>query len=165
MLEEKEDGWFVVNVKDAKWLESEAFGKVAHFQMQGSFPDLGINLFVVQPGQPLCRYHRENAQEGFLVLSGECKLLVNEEERDLRTWDFVHCPPGVTHVLIGAGSTPAAVLAIGHRKGEDHQLFYPASELARTHGAEVPEPTDTPAKAYADLKPRAEGEPAAWPLD
>ena len=41
-------------------------------------------------------HHRENAQEGFLVLSGECLLIVEEEERRLRAWDFFHCPGG-TH--------------------------------------------------------------------
>lgn len=159
----QEDGWFVVNVKDAHWRESKGFGMGANFEMQGRFPDVGINLRVLSPGKPLCRYHRENAQEDFLVLSGECKLLVNEQEKQLRAWDFVHCPPGVTHVLVGAGDGPCVVIAIGHRKGAAHKLFYPASELAGRYGAESPEPTDQPQVAYSDIEPPVSLDDVEWP--
>jgi uncharacterized cupin superfamily protein len=132
--------------------------------MQGPFRDVGINLRVLSPGKPLCRYHRENAQEDFLVLSGSCTLLVNGEERSLRAWDFVHCPPGVTHVLVGAGEGPCIVICIGHRKGDAHELFYPASDLARSYGAEAPEPTDKPAVAYSDVEPPVSLDDVDWPL-
>ena len=45
---------------------------------------MGINLAVLEPGQPNCMYHGEDEQEDFLVLSGECLLLVEGEERRLR---------------------------------------------------------------------------------
>lgn len=164
MIEER-GGWFVVNVKDAKWRSSDAFGTGANFEMEGPFPDVGVNLRVLTPGKPNCRYHRENAQEDFLVLSGHCKLLVNDVEKELGPWDFVHCPSGVSHVFIGAGDGPCVFLAIGHRRGEDHRYWYPESEVARRHGAEVPQPTDQIPLAYADVSPSVQLDQPEWPLD
>jgi uncharacterized cupin superfamily protein len=50
------------------------------------FVDLGLTLQVLQPGQPSGLYHAETNQEGFLVLAGECLLLVEGEERPLQAW-------------------------------------------------------------------------------
>ena len=161
MLEEK-GGWHVVNVRDAGWYGSEAFGKVCSFEKEGQkFPDTGVHLFLLEPGKSNCRYHRESVQEDFLVLSGTCKLLVNGEERQLEAWDYFHCPAGVSHVLVGDGDAPCAVLAIGRRG--DVELFYPESELARKYNAEAPEPTPEPRVAYSDVKPRAPVDPPPWP--
>jgi uncharacterized cupin superfamily protein len=162
MLEEK-SGWFVVNVRDGRWFGHDAFGKRCLFEKEQRFPQTGVNLAVIEPGKPACRYHREGAQEDFLVLSGECLLLVNGEERHLKAWDFVHCPPGVSHVFIGAGDGPCAVLMIGHRP-QEHELFYPESELARKYGAESPEPTADPRVAYGDVGPRKEIDAPEWPV-
>ena len=69
MLEER-GGGYVVNVKDARWYESESFGKVATFEKASErFPHTGVHLFVLEPGKPNCRYHREDAQADFLVRS------------------------------------------------------------------------------------------------
>jgi uncharacterized cupin superfamily protein len=162
MIKEK-GGWFVRNIADATWMGTPAFGKACTFENPDEpFPEVGIHMFVLEPGKPNCRYHRETAQENFLVLSGECVLLINDEEKPLRPWDFVHCPPNVSHVLVGAGTGPCAVLAIG-RRGKDVKLFYPRNERARAHGAEAPEPTDDPRVAYSDVAPRAPTEPG-WPV-
>jgi len=161
MLEER-GGWFVVNVQDAQWKSNAAFGRRATFEAQGRFPQTGIRLAVLEPGKPNCRYHRENAQEDFLVLSGECLLLVNGEERRLRAWDFVHCPPGVTHVFVGAGEGPATVLMIGHRP-QNEELCYPASELAGRYNAEAPETTPDPDVAYSDVPAWTDTDPPNWP--
>lgn len=162
MLEQK-DGWLVVNVRDARWYASEAFGKVCSFEDPNKpFPQTGVRLFLLEPGKPNCRYHRESAQEDLLVLSGRCRLLVNGEERLLEPWDYVHFPPGVSHVVVGEGDGPCAVLMIGHRP-DSHELFYPESELARGYGAEAPEPTENPRVAYSDVAPRTETEPPEWP--
>jgi uncharacterized cupin superfamily protein len=163
MLEE-EGGWYVVNVKDARWVGHPDFGRRCLFETQKPFPHTGINLAVLEPGKPNCRYHRENAQEDFLVLSGECLLLVNGEEKPLRAWDYVHCPPGVSHVFVGSGDGPCVVLMIGHRP-EKHELFYPHDEVARRHGAQSPEPTPDPRVAYGDISPRQEIDAPEWPVD
>ena len=162
---EEQGGWFVVNVKDANWRSSDAFGMGANFETDGPFPDVGINLRVLSPGKPSCRYHRENTQEDFLVLSGRCKLLVNDEEKDLGPWDFVHCPPGVSHVFVGAGEGPCVVLMIGHRRGDAQRYWYPESEVARRHGAQVPQPTDQIPVAYSDVTPSVPLDRPEWPLD
>ena len=164
MIEER-DGWFVKNVKDATWMHTEAFGKACGFGTEDPFPQIGINIFLLEPGKPNCRYHREEAQEDFLVLAGRCKLLVNGEERRLETWDLVHCPAGVSHVFVGVDDGPCALLAIGHRPGRGkEQLFYPASELARRYNAETPEPTADPKVAYSDIKQRVRIDPPKWPI-
>lgn len=159
---EEQDGWYVVNVKDAKWAASEAFGDRCSLETEGQFPQTGVRLAVMGPGQPNCRYHRENAQEDFLVLSGRCRLLVNEQERALKAWDFVHCPPGVSHVFVGDGDGPCVLLMIGHRPA-DHELYYPASELARQHGAETAEPTADPRIAYRDVTRSEPIDAPEWP--
>ena len=80
------EGWFVVNVRDAEWATHDVFGAGCVFENRESarFSELGINIGVVQPGQPLCLYHAENGQEDFLVLGGSCRLIVNGEERPLK---------------------------------------------------------------------------------
>jgi uncharacterized cupin superfamily protein len=143
----KGEGWFVVNAKDARWLEHKAFGSGTSFEGEPNFPQLGINISVVEPGQPLCLYHRESAQEDFLILFGEAVLLVEGEERSLQAWDFVHSPPGTDHVIVGAGERPCAILAVGRRP--DEELFYPASELAGRYGASAEQDTPDPKQAYA----------------
>ena len=143
----KGEGWFVVNAKEARWFEHETFGSGTTFEGEPSFEQLGINIGVLEPGQPACLYHRENAQEDFLVLFGECVLLIEGEERALKAWDFVHCPPWTDHVLVGAGSGPCAILAVGARGNEE--IVYPVSDLARRHGAGAEQETPDPKEAYA----------------
>jgi uncharacterized cupin superfamily protein len=142
------EGWYVVNAKQARWLEHKAFGSGTTFEGEPEFKQIGINISVLDPGQPLCLYHRENAQEDFLVLFGEAVLLVEGEERPLKAWDFFHSPPGTDHVIVGAGEGQSAILAVGGR-GPDEQLFYPASDVARRHGASAEQDTPDPKVAYA----------------
>jgi uncharacterized cupin superfamily protein len=141
--------WFVVNVADAPGLRHEVAGTYIRFEPPDSrFPQIGINIHVLNPGEPNGRYHREDAQEDFLVLSGECLLIVNDEERRLRAWDFVHCPPGTDHIFVGAGDGPCAILMIGARG--DYDIHYPVNARAAAYDASVGEATDVPAEAYAD---------------
>jgi uncharacterized cupin superfamily protein len=147
------EGWFVLNAREARWLTGD-FGAYTRFEGEARFPSIGVNIGVLEPGQPACFYHAEDEQEDFLVLSGEAVLLIEGEERRLKAWDFVHCPPWAEHVFVGAGSGPCAILALGTRLG--HDVVYPASELAQRHGAGVPIETRDPAQAYAQVKPDAE---------
>jgi uncharacterized cupin superfamily protein len=141
-------GWFVLNAREARWRTGD-FGVYTRFEGEERFPHLGINIGVLQPGQPACYYHAENDQEDFLVLSGECLLLIEGQERRLQAWDFVHCPPWTEHVFVGAGSGPCAVLAVGARSGD--QTVYPVSELALRHRAGVSKKTRDPSVAYAEI--------------
>jgi uncharacterized cupin superfamily protein len=155
-------GWFVVNVRDASWMTNEAFGAGCRFEgPEAVFRELGINLRVLQPGQPNCLYHGELEQEHFLVLAGECVLLVEGEERPLRAWDFVHCPAYTEHVFVGAGDTPCVILMTGTRS-EDEVLRYPVSEVARRYGASVEEETPSAEEAYATFPKPAPGRPDSW---
>ena len=111
------------------------------------FAQLGIILHVLQPGQPSGLYHAESKQEDFLVLAGECLLLVEGEERLLRAWDFVHCPPGTAHAFVGAGDGPCVIFMTGARTREKDTV-YPRSDVARRHGAGVETETHSPSEAY-----------------
>jgi uncharacterized cupin superfamily protein len=156
------DGWFVVNVRDTAWLTSKTFGSACVFESREfPFTQVGINISVLEPGEPNCLYHSESLQEAFLVLSGECRLLVEGEERLLRQWDFFHCPPGVEHVFVGAGEEPCAILMTGARS-EDEELLYPVSELAARYGASAEEETPDPATAYARFERPQPGRPPYW---
>jgi uncharacterized cupin superfamily protein len=147
------EGWFVVNARDAKWMDGD-FGAYTRFEGETRFPKLGFNIGVLQPGQPACYYHGEDDQEDFLVLAGECLLLIEGEERRLRQWDFVHCPDWTEHVFVGAGDGPCAILAVGTRSGGG--VVYPRSEVALRHHAGVEQETREPKEAYADIKPDVE---------
>jgi uncharacterized cupin superfamily protein len=150
------EGWYVMNAREARWFHSDEFGSACTFEGDIRFPEFGINIGVVQPGQPACLYHSETAQEDFLVLAGECLLLVDGQERPLRQWDFVHCPAGTEHVIVGAGTGPALVLAAGAR-GEGKEIVYPVSELARRHRASVDQETAEPREAYASFAQPSHG--------
>lgn len=154
------DGWFVVNAADAQWIHHPDFGWSCPFEASGSvlrgrddlepvkFPQLGLNIFVLTRGSAGL-YHREDQQEDFLVLEGECLLLVEGEERPLRQWDFVHSPPGTAHVLVGTSDDPCIVLRIGVRLGGSLGLFYPRDEVAVRHGAAADHETSSAIEAYA----------------
>jgi uncharacterized cupin superfamily protein len=156
------EGWFVVNLRDAEWWLSGAFGSRCSFESREfSFPQLGVSLRVLEPGTPNCLYHSESQQEAFLVLFGECRLLVEGNERLLRQWDFFHCPAGTEHVFVGAGEGPCAVLMVGART-PDEQLLYPMSELAARYGASAEEETPDPRQAYAGFERPRRGWPEHW---
>jgi uncharacterized cupin superfamily protein len=156
-------GWFVVNVADTAWETHATFGASCVFEGPGAeFPEMGINLNVLAPGQPLCLYHGEAAQEDFMVLSGECLVVIEDQERTLKTWDFVHCPPGTDHVFVGAGDAPCVVLATGVRKAKE-RIVYPVSDVARRYGASVETETRSAEEAYAPHRgQRQPGRPQEW---
>jgi uncharacterized cupin superfamily protein len=156
------EGWFVVNVRDAVWYDDGVGGSVCHFEgMDAEFPQLGINIRVLEPGQANGRYHAESNQEDFLVLAGECLLLVEGEERRLKAWDFVHCAPHTEHIFVGAGDGPCVILMVGTR-AKDRTLLYPVSELALRHNAGVTKETTSPADAYAGFEFPGPGRPRSW---
>jgi len=156
-------GWFVVNLRDAAWYANDALGAGCVFEGAGEahFDELGFRVRVLWPGQPNANYHSEDAQEDFLVLSGTCLLLVDEEERELGPWDFVHSPAGVSHAFVGAGDGPCILVMAGTRKDEPGYR-YPVSALAQRHGAGVDTETTDPAEAYARFPAWAQRRPAAW---
>ena len=157
------DGWFVVNVRDGAWVTNEALGDACIFEGDDApFSDVGFTLGVFQPGQA-GRYHREANQEDFLVLAGECLLLIEGEERPLKAWDFVHCPANTEHAFVGGGEGPCVIFMTGARKGwPEKGIVYPRSELALRHGAGVEQETTSPAEAYASFQKWQPGPPASW---
>jgi uncharacterized cupin superfamily protein len=163
------DGWFVVNVRDARWMTAENSeqkppGSDCRFESRDApFGQLGIKVRVLEPGQSNGIYHSENLQEDFLVLSGECRLLIEDEERMLRAWDFVHCPPGTHHIFVGAGERPCVVLMVGARSA-DEELHYPVSELAGRYGASAETETADFEQVYPRFAPSRPARPSYWEL-
>jgi len=140
-------GWFVINTAEAAWVTNDDWsGGVCIFEsdefvLRGR-PDLtgyekphaGFTIRVVPPGRPADLYHAESVQEDFLILQGECLLIIEDEERHLRTWDFVHCPPMTAHTFVATGNGPCVILATGNRR-DDLERDYPRSETALQHDA------------------------------
>jgi uncharacterized cupin superfamily protein len=159
------DNAFVINVADAPANSHPRRATLIDFETEAEpWPDTGVNIQIMAPGEPNCRYHSEPVQEDFLVLHGECIVILDGDERPLRQWDFVHCPAGTEHVFVGAGDGPSAVLMIGSRR--EDAAHYPVNAVAAKYDASVTETTDEPAEAYADWR----REPAAvtpnpWPLE
>jgi uncharacterized cupin superfamily protein len=148
------DGWFVVNVADVQGLSTDRLGSGVMFERDiGDFPQLGINVRVIEPGQPASMYHRESRQEAFLVLAGECIAIVEGQERPMRKGDFLHTPPGTAHAIVGGGDGPCTVLMAGVRTIEPDTSF-PVSEAAARYGASVEAETDDSAVANAELELR-----------
>jgi len=155
----------VINVGDGHTSTHPRRATVIEFESEESpWRDTGINIQIMQPGVPNCRYHSEPVQEDFLVLYGECIVILEGEERRLRKWDLVHCPAGTEHVFVGAGDGPCAVLMIGSRR--EDAVHYPVNEVAAKYDASVSSPTDEPAVAYADWRKQPwDPAPNPWPLD
>ena len=148
------EGWFVVNVRDAEWWSSETRGARCGFENEYGdppveFAQLGINVTVLEPGQTVL-YHAEADQEAFLVVSGECTVLVEGQERRLGAWDFFHAPPWTAHGFVGAGDGPCVIVMAGSRSGGG--VHYPVSELAARYGASVAEETSDWRQANAALE-------------
>jgi uncharacterized cupin superfamily protein len=156
----KGDGWFVLNARDARWYSHEGRSSLCDLEGDTEFPQLGINVQVLEPGVPMAMYHWEADQEDFLVVSGEAVLVIEGEERPLRAWDFVHCPRDTKHVIVGAGEGPCVVIAVGARErsvsGPDWG-GYTVDETARRYGASVEQDTNEPEEAYAHLTRRQPG--------
>jgi uncharacterized cupin superfamily protein len=153
----KGDGWFVLNARGARWRQAQGRGAICDFEGEPEFSQLGINLFLLGPGEPMAMYHWEVDQEDFLVLAGEALLIVEGEERPLRRWDFIHCPPGTKHVIVGAGDGPSIVLAVGARVRSTGPDWggYTVDDAALRHGAGVEQETTDQHQAYAPV-PRRE---------
>lgn len=157
------EGWFVLNIAEAAWRRQPRHGAFCTFEGEPRFAELGVNVHVLWPGQPACRYHAEGVQEDFFVLAGDGLVIIEGQERPITAGDFIHCPPGTRHVFVGAGTGPCAILMIGVRKEPDPGLVYPVDPVALRHRAGVTQETRDPKVAYAGVEP---SEPcrAIWPI-
>jgi len=157
-------GWFVVNAEEVRWRESEGIGRSTNFGGDIIFDQIGIGINVLAPGQPLSMYHLESDEEDFLILSGTATLLVEGQERPLRRWDFVHCPPYTEHTIV-AGPEGCVVFGVGARErhteigpdgervGKEGESEYTVDDTALEHGAGI-EPGTPQDEAYSRFPPR-----------
>jgi uncharacterized cupin superfamily protein len=146
------DGWFVLNARDVTWIRSDDRGQDTDFEGAQEWAQLGLRIQVLLPGQRNGMFHRERGQEDFLVVAGECVLVIEGQERRLKAWDFVHCPPWTSHIFVGAGDGPCTIVMVGSRAG-GFEVVYPVDEIAAKHGASVREETTKPAEAYSGFGP------------
>jgi uncharacterized cupin superfamily protein len=147
------DGWYVLNARDARWYYVAGRGAFCDFEGDQDFPQLGINVQALGPGEAMAMYHWEADQEDFLVVSGDALLIIEGEERPLRAWDFVHCPPNVQHTILGAGDG-CVVVAVGSREHQDGPGWggYTVDDVALRHEAGVEQETTVPDEAYAAVR-------------
>jgi uncharacterized cupin superfamily protein len=158
------EGWFVLNARDARWFhgagrtESLPLTGVDEYEAETFFPMLGMAIRVLHPGQPSTTYHWETEQEDFVILSGEAVLIVEGQERPLKQWDFVHCPPGTKHAFAGAGDEPCVMLAASSRQFQKDGPWgsYCVDETAARYNASAPEETQDGTIAYARFAPSEE---------
>jgi uncharacterized cupin superfamily protein len=160
------EGWFVVNVREAEWFFARTRGGRCAFENEYSdppveFAQLGINVTVLESGQTSL-YHAEENQEAFLVVAGECVLIVENEERRLRAWDFFHSPAWTEHAFVGVGDEPCVIVMAGARSSPN--VRYPKSDVAIRYAAGVAAETSDWRRAYAAVEPFRRERPMSWPL-
>jgi uncharacterized cupin superfamily protein len=149
------EGWFVLNAKESRWHLEGPGGRITFFEGdRARFGQLGFNVSLLDPGQPMSMYHWEDDQEDFLILSGEAVLVAEGQERPLCAWDFVHCPPKTKHVIVGAGTGPCVIVSIGSRLAGDDWGAYNVDATAAKLGASVEEETTDASVAYARFPAR-----------
>jgi uncharacterized cupin superfamily protein len=160
-------GWFVLNARDARWWarpgrQSVSFTGKDEWEADTLFPMLGVNLAVLHPGEPNSNYHWETEAEAFLVVSGEALLIVEGQERPLRQWDFVHCPPKTEHVIVGAGEGPCVLVAMSSRQNQAFGPYgeYVANEVAGKYRASPRKTTQDDSADWAENFPSSE--PASY---
>src|SRR5690349_21297855 len=145
------EGWFVVNARDVSWIQSDERGQDTDFEGEQEWSQVGLRIQILSPGQRGL-YHGERGQEDFLVVSGECVLVIEGEERNLKAWDFVHCPPWTKHTFVGAGDGPSVIVMAGSR-ARGFEVVYAVDDAAAKHGASVLEETSSPDEAYTRFGP------------
>jgi uncharacterized cupin superfamily protein len=163
------DGWFVLNVAEAAWQTTERGGTWSLLESETApFGQFGVGVHVLPPGESSGFYHWESDQEGFLVLAGECLLIVEGQERRMKQWDYFHCPPGTRHMTVGAqGDEVCALLMVGART-TGKLTRYPVDPVAAEHGVSVARDADDARDAYAQwpVQPREFTDvPAPWPRE
>ena len=155
------DGWFVVNARESRWKDEGPLGSYCAFEGKRRFPHFGINISVLEPDERIGMYHRrharpvaqqtrEQAQEAFLVLAGECTLIVEGKQRPLAAWDFFYCAPNTEHIIVATAKQAAIILAVGARGRGG--LVYTVCRAAARHGASVARKTTDPAVAYKKIR-------------
>jgi quercetin dioxygenase-like cupin family protein len=148
-------GWFILNLGEMAWETVPGFGTWRDFdgpERDASTPSVAVHIHVLKPGEANGYYHAEAAQEGFLVLSGECIAIVEGQERRMRRWDYLHSPPGTAHITVGAGEEPCAILMFGS-PDPSRKVEWIANEVAATHGASVAHTTSRDTEVYGELPP------------
>lgn len=146
-------GWFILNLAEMAWETVPGYGVWRGFDWDRTSddgPGLGVHIHVLQPGEAPGYYHAEAAQEGFVVLSGECLAIVEGQERAMRQWDYLHTPPGTAHITVGAGDGPCVILMFGS-PDPGRKVQWIAHETAAKHGASVERTTGVDREAYGDL--------------
>ena len=147
------EGWFVVNARESRWRDEGPLGAYCTFEGKRRFPHFGINISVLEPGERMAMYHRERGQEAFLVLSGECTLIVEGKQRRLVQWDFFYCAPETDHVIVASMKQSAVVLAVGARgRGVGGGVVYTVCRTAARFGASVARETTEAAVAYREIR-------------
>ena len=157
-------GWFVMNAREARWFDKPGQGWSVpltgydEYEAETFFPMLGMAIRVMQPGEPSGTYHWETEAEDFLVLHGEGVLIVEGQERPLKQWDFVHCPPETKHAFAGAGNGPCVLLCASSRQFQKDGPwgFSCFDETAAKYNAASPEDTQDNEIADARFPPPSE---------
>ena len=157
------DGWFTVNVRDAAWVSGGSLADACIFEGDAvPFGQIGYTLAVLAPGQAAGMYHREDDQEDFLVLSGECLLIVEDQERRLQAWDFVHCPPGTEHVFVGAGNSAVRDLHGRRPRASRERRLHPLRDGAAPRRRASRPRRRSRSEAYAPFAKWQPGPPASF---
>jgi Cupin domain len=149
------EGWFVVNARESRWRDEGPLGSYCTFEGKRAIPAFRDQYQRPRAGRDDGDVPPRDRQEAFLILAGECTLIVEGRGRQLVAWDFFYCPPGTGHSIVAAGRQAAVVLAVGARgRGVGGGVVYPVCKAAARYGASVARETTSSAAAYAKARAR-----------
>lgn len=108
------------HLKDLPWVDvtyagtQAKFGQVKDLENTFGMRRFGIDVQRLRPGDQNSPYHTHDEEdELFLVLEGNCKLLLDGTHYDLQQGDCVYTKPGQAHCFYNDGLEDCLLLVSG----------------------------------------------------
>ncbi|WP_457628846.1 cupin domain-containing protein [Oceanithermus sp.] len=95
-------------LEELAWFDAEKMQKIPVFDS----PYLFYDLYTLLPGQMQKVHAHEGSDKIYLVLAGEVRVQVGEEQATLTSGQATRAPAGEPHGVWNAGEKPAVLLVV-----------------------------------------------------
>ena len=164
-------GWFVLSLIGARGFATDGHGAFCPFERPARARRLRPRRARAAARRAVGALPPRGRAGGLLVLAGECIAVVEEQERTLRAWDYLHCPAGTAHAMLGAGGAGARSYgrrASARRTSTTRSARRPPATASRrrcratTRARRPVAPAGPRERAGADALAGLTGEPGSW---